>query len=102
MEQEEFTADPRQLQAEAQKEPRRRCLEDYSDTIRLLRDEKGFSLREIAAWLQARGVNVDHNAVWRTYSNVGKGQLAPVKPEQFKRYEQQKIKDAAMPWMNEA
>jgi len=102
MEQEEFMADPRQLQAEAQREPRRRRLDDYSDTIRLLKDEKGFSLREIAAWLQARGVKVDHNAVWRTYSSAGKGQLAPIKPEQFKRYEQQEPKDAAMPWMNES
>lgn len=102
MEQEEFIADPRQLQSEAQKEPRRRCLDDYSDTIRLLKDNKGFSLREIAAWLQARGVKVDHNAVWRTYSSAGKGQMASRPPEQSKRYEQPEAKNAAMPWMNES
>jgi transposase-like protein len=31
--------------------------------------EKGFSYREIAEWLSDRGVEVDHNAVYRVYTN---------------------------------
>lgn len=31
--------------------------------------EKGFSYREIADWLSDRGVEVDHNAVYRIYTN---------------------------------
>ena len=36
MEQEEYSADPQQLRAEAEKEPSRRGLEDYSEAIRVL------------------------------------------------------------------
>jgi hypothetical protein len=99
MEQEEFMADPQQLQAEARKEPRRRGLDDYRDTIRLLKEEKGFSLREIAAWLQERGVNVDHNAVWRTYSKGLSGRLVSGRIEQSEQYEQRRASDGSMTWM---
>jgi hypothetical protein len=102
MEQEEFMADPQQLQAEAQKEPRRRGLDDYRETIRLLKEEKGFSLREIAAWLQERGVNVDHNAVWRAYSKENRARSAPERSEQNERYEQRRANEGAMPWLGES
>jgi hypothetical protein len=38
------------------------------DSIQTLR-EKGFSYREIADWVSQRGVDVDHNAVYRVYRN---------------------------------
>ncbi len=102
MEAEGFLADPQKLRAEAQQEPRRRCLGDYRDTIRLLKDEKGFSLREIAAWLQERGVAADHNAVWRIYSSAERPTQAPVWAEQSEQTEQTPHKEAAMPWMDGA
>lgn len=49
-------------------EPDRRLLEEYGDTIRLLRDEKRFTFREIAVWLQEHGVECDHNSVYREYT----------------------------------
>ncbi|HNZ76969.1 MAG TPA: hypothetical protein PK751_12885 [Verrucomicrobiota bacterium] len=102
MEAEGFLADPQKLRAEAQKEPRRRCLGDYRDTIRLLKDERGFSFREIAAWLGEREVDADHNAVWRVYSSADKQTRAPAGAEQSERTEQAPSKEAAMPWMDGA
>ena len=73
MQREELKIDPTQLRAEAEKEPPRHGLTPYAEVIRLLKEEKGFSFREIASWLQARGVTVDHNAVWRTYAKAAAG-----------------------------
>ena len=67
---EEFTVNPQQVLAEAVQEPRRRGLADYQDAIRVLKEEKEFSFRDIAVWLQQRGLKVDHNAVWRAYSKA--------------------------------
>jgi hypothetical protein len=52
MENEEFTANPQQLLTEAVQEPRRRGLADYHEAIRVLKEEKEFSFRDIAVWLQ--------------------------------------------------
>jgi len=101
MGQEEFNADPQHLQAEAEKEPRRRSLGDYSDTIRLLKEEKGFSFREIAAWLQQRGLNIDHNAAWRAYSRTTPNSPGGRVTEQHERNEHRPPPAAAMPWLEE-
>jgi len=45
----------------------RRILDDYADTIRVLRDDKRFTFREIAQWLKGNGVQTDHNSVYRAY-----------------------------------
>jgi hypothetical protein len=58
---------PEYLLEKAMNEPNRLLVEDYSETIRVLRD-KGFSFREIAEWLTANGVGSDHNTVYRTYT----------------------------------
>ena len=58
---------PDYLLEEAKKERNKKLLLDYSDTICLLRDEKGFTFREIAEWLTVNGVDTDHNAVYRAY-----------------------------------
>ena len=101
MEQEEFSADPQQLRAEAEKEPRRRGLEDYGETIRVLKEEKGFSFREIAVWLQQRGLNIDHNAAWRAYSkNTPSGPVGKI-TEQYERNEHRPPREGAMPWLEE-
>jgi hypothetical protein len=59
---------PEHLLEEAMKEPNRRLLQDYIQTIRVLRDEKGFTFREVADWLTKSGVDADHNAVYRVYT----------------------------------
>ena len=59
---------PEFLFREAEQEPDFRTLSAYVDSIQTLRD-KGFSYREIAHWLSERGVDVDHNAVYRVYTN---------------------------------
>ncbi len=92
-------ADPQKLEAEARKEPRRRGLDDYLDTIRLLKEEKGFSLREIAAWFQERGVNVDHNAVWRACSKQEKPASSPNRTERIEQSEHEHASEGAMPWL---
>ncbi|SRR6266498_560500 len=59
---------PEYLLERARGEPNRKLVEDYNDTIRVLRDEKGFTFREIADWLTENGVEADHNAVYRAYT----------------------------------
>ena len=59
---------PEFLFREAEQEPDFRTLSAYVDSIRTLRD-KGFSYREIAHWLSERGIDADHNAVYRVYTN---------------------------------
>jgi hypothetical protein len=99
MGQEEFSANPQQLRAEAEKEPSRRGLDDYSEAIRVLKENKGFSFREIAAWLQQRGLNTDHNAVWRAYSKANpSGQLGE-NSERSEQYERKTAYGGAMPWL---
>lgn len=96
---EEFAANPQQVLAEAVQEPRRRGLADYQEAIRVLKEEKEFSFRDIAVWLQQRGLKVDHNAVWRAYSKTapeGSGRRPNKEREQLER---QQAHDEAMPWM---
>lgn len=58
---------PEELFLQAEAEADHRALAQYLDTIRVLRD-KSFSYREIAEWLSERGVEADHNAVYRVYT----------------------------------
>ena len=95
-------ADPQQLRSEAEKEPRRRGLEDYSESIRVLKEEKGFSFREIAAWFQKRGLSIDHNAVWRTYSKTTSSARGGEKTEQSEQYERRQASEGAMPWLGQS
>lgn len=60
--------DPEILFRQAEQEPDFQTLSAYVDSIQMLRD-KGFSYRDIAHWLSERGVEVDHNAVYRVYTN---------------------------------
>jgi hypothetical protein len=55
------------LLREAEEEPNYRDLSEYCPVIATLRN-KGFSYREIAEWLSERGVELDHNAVYRIYT----------------------------------
>jgi hypothetical protein len=59
---------PEFLLREAEAEPDRRLVEDYAETIRTLRDGKRFTFREIAVWLSGRGIECDHNSVYRAYT----------------------------------
>ena len=59
---------PHFLLEQAEKEPNRKLLEDYRETINVLRNDKGFSFREIAEWLRQNGVDADYNAVYRVYT----------------------------------
>jgi len=58
---------PDALLREAEEEPNYRDLSEYRPVIATLRG-KGFSYREIAEWLSERGVELDHNAVYRLYT----------------------------------
>ena len=58
---------PETLLDMAEAEADKTLLGDYIDTIRVLRQDKGFSYREIAEWLSENGVPTDHNAVYREY-----------------------------------
>lgn len=102
MEAQELLPDPQQLRAEAEKEPARHGLEGYSDVIQLLKDEKGFSFREIAAWLQERGMKVDHNGVWRAYSKVAQGRPIASQLERNELSELHRAREEAMPWLTES
>ena len=102
MEQAVFNADPQQLRAEAEKEPRRRGFGDYGETIRVLKEEKGFSFRDIATWLQQRGLNIDHNAAWRSYSKTTPSAPGGKVTEQNERNEHRPASKGAMPWLEES
>jgi hypothetical protein len=58
---------PDRLLEMAMGEADRRILDDYADAIRVLRDDKRFTFREIAQWLKQNGVQTDHNSVYRAY-----------------------------------
>jgi hypothetical protein len=58
--------DPVSLLHEAEQETNYFNLVDYRPVIVTLR-QKGFSFREISEWLSGRGIEVDHNAVYRIY-----------------------------------
>ena len=58
---------PSHLLEEAEQEKPRRVHDDYAPVIQRLREKK-FTFREIAAWLQHRGVDIDHNTAWRIYT----------------------------------
>lgn len=102
MEQDAFQADPEQLRAEAEKEAPRRGLQNYVEAIRLLKEEKAFSFREIATWLQERGLNVDHNAVWRAYSRAISNASDSTGYERNEQYERKAPHGGAMPWLDDS
>ena len=53
----------------ARAEPNVKLVEDYAQAIRILRDEKRLTFREIAEWLKKRfDIETDHNAVYRVYT----------------------------------
>ena len=58
---------PEALLREAEEEPSYRDLREYVPVISTLRG-KGFSYREISEWLCERGIDLDHNAVYRLYT----------------------------------
>ena len=97
----ELKIDPEQLRAEAEKEPPRHGLSQYAEVIALLKQEKGFSFREIATWLQQRGVSVDHNAVWRIYSRTVTAGTIGGDSKQIERSEREPAHGGALPWLNE-
>ena len=61
--------DPEVVVAAAKQEVKAKLIEDYIEAIRVLKDDKDFSYREIAAWLKDKfGIEADHNAVYRAYT----------------------------------
>jgi hypothetical protein len=59
--------DPSALLESAKQEERLIAARDYTQVIEVLRDEKRFSFRKIAAWLNERGIPLDNNDVYRAY-----------------------------------
>ena len=60
--------DPEFLARCALQETHRKLLENYRETICILRDQRGFSFREIAEWLTENGLVADYNGVYRIYT----------------------------------
>jgi hypothetical protein len=58
---------PDVLLQEAEREPNFFDLDAYFSVIEVLRS-KDFSYRDIAKWLSERGVDTDHNEVYRIYT----------------------------------
>ena len=56
--------------AEATNEPKRKLITDHTRTIKVLRDEKRFTFRQIAEWLTDRGIETDHSSVYRAYMSA--------------------------------
>jgi hypothetical protein len=67
---------PHYLLQEAKKVINRNLIEEYIETINVLRDDKGYSFREIADWLTENGVEADYNAVYRAYTSGMSGRDA--------------------------
>jgi hypothetical protein len=57
-------------------ENNRRALREYGEVIRVLKDQKRFTFREIAEWLNEHNVDADHNAVYREYTRMMPDDLA--------------------------
>ena len=79
------------LEHEAEQEPNRRLLRDYFGAIRTLR-EKGFSFRDIAEWLTERGVEADHNAVYRVFTR----KITPMEDLEEQEREREEAEDEAL------
>ena len=52
----------------ARGETNRKLVEGYKEVIRVLRNEKGFSFREIGQWLTNNGIPANYNDVYRVYT----------------------------------
>ena len=83
--------DPETLLLEADQEPNYRNLADYVGVIRTLR-EKGFTYRDVAEWLTERGVEADHNAVYRVYTK----NMSDLDAIDEARREEEEARDEAM------
>ena len=59
---------PEILERLASEESTQRSLVPYRSVIRILRNEKKFTFREIAEWLSNYNVEADHNTVYREYT----------------------------------
>lgn len=85
----DFPLDPTQLLAEAAQEPPRRPLDAYWETIRVLKNDKQFTFREIAEWFSQHGIEVDHNAVYRAFSKGLPPSLAAEAAKEDERIEEE-------------
>jgi hypothetical protein len=59
---------PEHLLELARGEEKKVDLEQYSEVISTLRDDKDFTFREITEWLCGNGVPTDQNTVYRVYT----------------------------------
>ncbi len=59
-----------ELKRQAGEETKRHPEWAYWETIKILREEKAMSFREVAEWLSARGVETDRWAVYRVYQST--------------------------------
>lgn len=83
-------AAPEVVAEAARGEPNVRLVADYREAIKVLRDEKGLTFREIAEWLQNKfGIEADHNAVWRAYTKGASEMEAALAVDDDERDEQE-------------
>ena len=57
---------PAELLSQAKKATPKAQIEEYRETVEVLR-EKGYSWRDIASFLNERGIDVDHTRIYRTF-----------------------------------
>ena len=72
-----------------------RLLGPYRDAIDTLRDKKKYTFREIAEWLTERGIETDHNAVWREYTRHASDSAAHDELEADERAEREEAEESA-------
>ncbi len=77
----------------AEEEEDQQEVAEYVQVIGVLRD-KSFSYREISNWLQDRGVQMDHNAIYRAYmKSLRRDELAQELDQQEEEAREESQKD---------
>lgn len=71
--------DKEQLLRDAQAAPAKPQLADHADAVRELR-QKGYSWREVAEFLNERGVQTDHTRVYRTFGETNREREVQSRP----------------------
>ena len=62
---------PKEMLAEAKAMASKPRIEEYRETVQTLR-EKGYTWREIADFLNERGISTDHTRIYRTFGKTAK------------------------------
>lgn len=73
------------ITAAAKAAPPKIPLEDYREAVEALRD-KGYTWREVAAFLQERGVTADHTRIYRQFGNPTSQRVTEERAVELQRF----------------